>query len=126
MKKNTLIVNIFTFFLLVGCESNQTEYEDDYSNEEYSENDELSEDETNSKIEDGTHSATVDYYNPNTGYSQSYTLDVEVENGEVNQINFPQGGHLDEDHINAEELDEDGRASVYGDNGSSYDITLDD
>jgi hypothetical protein len=29
-------------------------------------------------VEDGTYSATVDYYNPETGYSQTYSLDVEV------------------------------------------------
>lgn len=76
-------------------------------------------------IEDGTYAATVDYSNPETGYSQTYTLDVDVENCQVIQINFPKGGWLDDDHIDAAEIDEDGNASVSGENGRTYDIHID-
>jgi hypothetical protein len=38
--------------------------------------------------------ADVEYYNPSTGYSASYTLDVEVEDGVVERIDFPNGGYI--------------------------------
>ncbi|MCB0729367.1 MAG: hypothetical protein KDD00_18030, partial [Ignavibacteriae bacterium] len=77
------------------------------------------------KFEDGTYSATVDYYNPETGYSQTYTLDVEVEDCEVVQIDFPNGGWLDSDHITPAELDEDGNCTVDGEDGKTYEIQID-
>lgn len=40
-------------------------------------------------LDDGMYSATVSYYNPETGYSNSYDLDVEVESNEVVEIEFP-------------------------------------
>ncbi len=79
----------------------------------------------NETYEDGTYSATVDYYNPETGFTNTYTLDVEVENGEVVQINFPRGGWLDNSHINSEALDEDGRATITDDEGRQFEIEID-
>lgn len=52
-------------------------------------------------------------------------LDVEVEDGEVRQINFPRGGWLDETHISPEEL-EDGRATLRDEEGSEYEVEIDD
>lgn len=77
------------------------------------------------KFEDGTHSASVDYHNSETGYSTTYTLDVEVQDCQIVQINFPNGGHLDEDHISAADIDEDGNASVEGEDGKSFEIQID-
>jgi hypothetical protein len=54
--------------------------------------DESDEESDDSEIEDGTHSATVHYYNRNTGYSADYDLDVEFENGEATTIHWPNGG----------------------------------
>lgn len=90
-------------------------------------NDEAESDEVSSscKVEDGTYSATVDYNNPETGYSNTYTLDVDVESCQVVQINFPKGGWLDEDHIDAADIDEDGNASVSGENGKTYEVHID-
>jgi hypothetical protein len=76
-------------------------------------------------VEDGIYSATVDYYNPETGYSQTYSLDVEVESCEVVQIDFPNGGWLDSDHISPAELDDNARCTVDGEEGRSYDIQID-
>lgn len=95
--------------------SNFSDEEED--NEDYSSN-------SGCKFEDGTYSATVDYYNPETGYSQTYTLDVEVEDCEVVQINFPNGGWLDNDHITPAELDEDGSCTVDGEDGKTYEIQI--
>lgn len=68
-------------------------------------------------IEDGTYSADVDYYNPDTGYSATYTLDVEVQEGCVTTIYFPNDGHLDDSHIDATELDDDGNCVIHDDEG---------
>lgn len=91
--------------------------------------DELEEDNSDNSsicgLEDGTHSATVDYSNSETGYSATYTLDIEIQECQVVQINFPNGGYLDEDHISYAEIDEDGHASVDGEDGKSYDIYID-
>lgn len=76
-------------------------------------------------IEDGTYSADVDYYNPNTGYSENYILDVEVQDGYVVEIYFPNGGYLDSSHIDPTELDEDGDCTVYDDEGREYEIHID-
>ena len=92
--------------------------------EETSDNDDTSS--SDCKYEDGTHSATVDYYNPQTGYTSTYTLDVEVSDCEVVQIEFPNGGWLDSDHITPEELDEDGSCTIDGENGKTYEIQIDD
>jgi hypothetical protein len=77
------------------------------------------------KFEDGTYSATIDYYNPETGYSATYTLDVEVQDCQIVQINFPNNGYLDEDHITYADIDEDGHATVDGEDGKTYAIQLD-
>lgn len=77
-------------------------------------------------IEDGTHSASVDYYNPNTGTSNSYYLDVEVEDGQVVCINFPNGGYLDDSHIDVTEVDDDGSCTIYDDEGREYYIQIED
>ncbi|MBK7343902.1 MAG: hypothetical protein IPJ06_12905 [Saprospiraceae bacterium] len=55
----------------------------------------------------------------------TYTLDVEVEDGEVRQINFPKGGWLDETNISPEEL-EDGRATLRDEKGREYEVEIDD
>lgn len=102
--------------------SNYEEEAGDYSentegNEEYSDD--------NYGFEDGTYSANVDYYNPTTGYSASYTLNVEVSNNQVTTIYFPNDGYLDEDHIWPDELDANGFVSIEGEDGKTYDIQID-
>ncbi len=77
------------------------------------------------KFEDGIFLATVDYHNPVTRYSQTYTLDVEIQNCRVVKIIFPKGGWLDEDHISSSGLDEDGNASIEGENGKTFDVHID-
>lgn len=76
-------------------------------------------------LDDGTYSATVGYNNLETGYSATYTLDVDVEDCQVVQINFPNDGYLDLDHISATDIDEDGNANVDGENGKTYEIQID-
>lgn len=99
--------------------SEDVESSNDYDTS-YSEDDDGS-----TKIEDGTYSATVDYNNPETGFSNTYTLDVDVEDGEVVQINFPNDGYLDDDHIIPAEVEGDGHCTVEGEDGKTYDIQID-
>ncbi len=72
---------------------------------------------------DGTWCADVEYYNSNTGTRNTYTLDVEVENGELAQINWPNGGWLDESHFSPVDIS-DGECSFTSDKGYEYSITL--
>lgn len=102
-------------------ESSSSNYSDkqesDEENEEYPSR-------SGCRFEDETYSATVDYYNPETSYRHTYTLDIEVENCEVVQINFPNDGWLDNDHITPAKLDEDGSCTVDGEDGKTYEIQI--
>lgn len=115
-------------FLFNSCtpepESNQDSNSTEYSNSS-NEEEESSENVSGCKFDDGTYSATVEYYNPETDYSATYTLDVEVQDCQVIQINFPNNGYLDEDHISYADIDEDGNATVYGEDGKTYEIQID-
>jgi hypothetical protein len=82
-------------------------------------------DDSGCKYDDGTYSASVDYYNPETGYSATYSLDVEVQDCQIVQINFPNDGYLDDDHISYADIDENGEATVIGEEGKTYNITID-
>jgi len=106
---------------------NEEIYNDDVDNENF-DADTTTETNTLSSdcgLDDGTYSSTVEYNNPETGYSATYTLDVDVEDCQVVQINFPNDGYLDLDHISAADIDEDGNASVDGENGKTYEIQID-
>jgi hypothetical protein len=75
-------------------------------------------------FEDGAYCADVTYYNPNTGTENTYTLEVEVYNNEVTQINWNNGGWLDEDHFSAPVLDENGSCSFTSDKGYDYTVEI--
>lgn len=125
--KNLIMIFIFCFIISCNKKSNDSEVNSNYTSIEDNEDEQ---NETDSSIsicglEDGSYSATVDYNNPETGYSANYTLDVDVEDCQVVQINFPNDGYLDEDHISAGDLDQDGNASVYGEDGKTYEIKID-
>jgi hypothetical protein len=75
-------------------------------------------------VEDGTQSATIDYFNPATGYSATYSLNVEVENCQVIQIDFNNGGYLDDDHIEPTDIDENGDASIEDDKGRTFEVHI--
>jgi len=73
-------------------------------------------------VEDGTQSATIDYFNPKTGYSTTYSLNVEVENCQVVQIDFNNGGYLDANHIEPADIDENGDATIEDDRGRNFEV----
>jgi hypothetical protein len=152
MKNNSVIIAITVLFFLYSCSSksgnenseSSTSNNEDYSNENNSSEYENEMEESNSLesnyniqsdetidypsecgFNDDTYSASVDYYNPNTGHSASYTLDVEVQDCQVVQISFPNGGFLDNSHISPADIDSGGDATVTGENGQTYEIHID-
>jgi hypothetical protein len=74
------------------------------------------------KIYDGTYCAEIEYYNPNTGTSSNYTLTIEVNDNQLEQLNWPNGGYLD-DFSNVE-FDEDGYAEFTTDKGYDYTVQI--
>lgn len=151
--KLTIIIFLFSIFIICSCDSKSSNQEEEgnettnsypssenndsgnssdnssreieESNDDDSVEDETNEDLSGCKFEDGTHLATVDYSNSETGYSATYTLYVEVQDCQIIQINFPNDGYLDEDHIYATDLEEDGSATVDGEDGKTYEIQID-
>ena len=79
---------------------------------------------TEDGFEDGTYCAEVDYYNPNTGNGNTYTLEVEVVDNEVVQINFDNGGWMDSDHITPQELDENGECTLVNERDYEYTVKI--
>ena len=115
-----LIISLSTF--CTSCsQASDEEYE--ATSDEYFYDEEIESDDEQG-YEDGTYTASVDYYNPETGYSATYTLDVEVVDNEVTVIYFPNDGYLDEDHIWPTALDSFGYASVDGENGKTYEVQI--
>jgi hypothetical protein len=107
--------SLLVFLCLFGCSDSS----DDDSG---TSNDTIQDQANGCGIDDGSYSATVDYDNPETGYTATYILDVQVENCEVTEIDFPNGGWLDNDHIYPSELDSDGNATVEDDRGRTFDV----
>ena len=72
---------------------------------------------------DGKYCADVEYYNPNTGTSSTYTLNVEVEDNTLVTIYWPSGGWLDESHFEPQDIS-DGNCSFTSDVGYDYEVTI--
>jgi hypothetical protein len=141
MKIRSCLIQLVIIFSIISCNSKSdvnTEENSSYSTEqnnddavireteEYNTDDSDSEDSNSGcKYEDGTYSATVDYNNSETSYSATYNLDVEVRDCQIVQIKFPNDGYLDEDHISYTDIEEDGSASVTGEDGKTYEIQID-
>lgn len=107
---------ILYLFLIITLQSCGESSENDYSFP--------IEGQTEEGFEDGTYCAYVTYSNPNTGTENTYTLEVEVYNNEVTQINWNNGGWLDEDHFSSEQLDAVGTCSFTSDKGYDYTIEI--
>lgn len=146
------IITLFAFLTLLSCNESDKSYSDKSDNSEHFKsntetvNEEVQNDEDNNssndeedenivgnedeqeeekeKFPDDTYCAEVEYYNPKTGTRSSYTLTIEVESNEVVEINFPNGGWLDNDHFNGADLEEDGTTNFTSDRGYEYEITI--
>jgi hypothetical protein len=119
MKKFIFIIPII--FLLTGCRENSKGLEssstfnssfDSYSSDGLDEvnDDESYSDEEINRYEDVNGTQTVEACNSRTG--SCYELEADISDGQVENIQFPNGGHLD---LEGAELDESGQAS-----GASY------
>ena len=84
-----------------------------------------SEPETTDGYKDGDYCATIEYYNSSTGASSTYTLEVEVEGGELVRINWTNGGWLDSSHFSPPEVDADGSCSFSTYDGKDYEVQID-
>ena len=131
MKQTLIYLSLLLFVcFFFSCSSKSEKKQQGYSskkaNHKKEQNEKEEEHSSEGEFEDGTYSATVDYRNSKTGHSATYTLDVDVEDGQVVQINFPNGGYVDDDHISPADLDEDGNASVDGENGKTYEVQIDE
>lgn len=117
---------LFLILFLFSCKKESTGFVEpqpftsSYSVEETSVEEDISEDE---EEYNGTYCAEVEYYNPNTGTRSTYELDVEVEDGYLVQINWPNGGWLDETHFSSEDISS-GECYFYSDKGYRYTVTL--
>lgn len=129
-----LIVSVFVCSFLFSCSNknkNEVETENSYSLSEYNEEQESDYEEDNTYsyednqygYSDGTYTAEVDYYNPDTGTSSTYTLDVDVENNELVKIHWNNGGWLDDTHFTPVDIS-DGDASFTSDRGYEYTVRL--
>jgi hypothetical protein len=101
-----------------------TTIDDEDNSDDEDDNNEENNIKSSNRIEDGSYTATVNYFNPGTNYSATYTLSIEVSDGQVVQINFPNDGYLDDDHISAADIDENGDASVEGEDGKTYEVHI--
>ena len=140
MHKNSfrILVFLFSTLTLLSCSNNSTNeakaenitrhsnsLKSNSTSEDNEENSKENSDHNDCNFKDDTYSATIDYNNSETNYSNTYTLEVEVEDCQIVKIYFPKGGWLDEDHISAAEIDNDGNATVEGEDGKTYDIHID-
>lgn len=67
--------------------------------------------------------AEVQVYNPSSGSNKIYTLKVDVENGELVKIYWPNGGWLDENHFNPLNIS-GGESSFVDDRDKEYQVNL--
>ncbi len=119
------------YFLVISCSSKtrsnsnvlEKNTQIDNLHQEYNS---FNSEETPENFTDDTYTANVEYYNPNTGTTNTYTLEVEVVDNTVTVIYFNNGGWLDDSHIiSGGELDENGSTEIETDNGYIYTITVD-
>ena len=127
MIKNLIIILIILF--VTSCKGNNSPSQ--YNNDEeviqvenISDNDDAQKYyEQTGEYPDGTYCSEVEYYNSSTGTRNNYSLDVEVEGGELTVIHWPNGGWLDNTHFYPEDIT-DGVCEFTSDKGYRYKITL--
>jgi hypothetical protein len=73
---------------------------------------------------DDTYCGEVRYHNPNTGTQSSYTLTVKVESNEIVEIDWPNGGKLDEEDFSNVKVNENGNASFTSKTGYEYEVQI--
>jgi hypothetical protein len=107
---------LLTIIFLTNCSNS---VESSKSNEEVTE--ENSNDENG--YHDGTFCAEVTYNNPKTGTNSNYILLIEVQNGNLVKINWPNGGWLDDTHFSPPDI-ESGHAEFTTNESTEYIIEI--
>lgn len=135
-----LILLLITASLIIGCRNpsnniepvhqDTTPYEQKPSAEighdiEIKVDEEKDTEKASCTFKDGTHAATVNYHNPTTDHTATYNdLQVHVKDCKIVQIDFPNGGWLDESHIPATRINDNGEATLKDDKGRTWKIHL--
>jgi len=119
MSRN-LTISLIVLSILMSCQN--AEKDDNAKESSHTGTNQV--DDEGCGVEDGTESAKIDYFNPNTGYSAIYLLNVEVENCQVLQIDFNNGGYLDADHIEPADIDQNGDATIEDDRGRTFEVHI--
>ncbi|MGJ7030037.1 hypothetical protein [Niabella hirudinis] len=132
---------IFCGVSCTGNEDNKSEYiykqskeRSYFDNPEHLPENNVTEEENNSESEDefnaeediypdGKYEAYIYYYNPSTGTQSTYTLDVKVRNDKVIEIEFNNGGWLDDTHFDPPRL-RNGKAEIITDEDYEYAVEL--
>ena len=122
MKKLYILLAV-SIFGLTNCSSNSSEESGsvaitDAPSSNYSTSEQQTEASSSYSSSDAVH-----YSNPNTGTQSDYTLDVEYDgNGDVERINFSNGGWLDDSHITDQTHNGDGTITITTDKGYEYTV----
>ncbi|MBK1895271.1 hypothetical protein [Chryseobacterium paridis] len=114
---------LFILIIVFSCSEKKNQPNTNTYNISESIDSELDNEENEESVIDGTYCAEIDYFYYKTGTSSTYTLDVEVDNGELIQINWPNGGWLDDSHFSPEDIST-GSCSFTSDAGYEYKVTL--
>ncbi|MFN0256635.1 hypothetical protein [Pedobacter ureilyticus] len=115
LKPNLFWVFCSVFFvLLFGCNAkNSSDDEETFDEQEV----------ISDVYADGSYCAQVTYYYSKTGTSSEYTLEVDIENGLLTKIHWPNGGWLDDTHFDPPEII-NGEASFESDRGVEYTVKI--
>lgn len=73
---------------------------------------------------DGTYCGKIKYFNPSTGTTSYYELTVDITEGYLTKIHFPNGGWLDNTHFTAPAVSSSGYASFTSDKGYQYEVIV--
>ena len=112
---------ILGFAVLVNCKQNKNETNSNYYNLNEGSIEEITSRKTDYKW-NGDYCAEIEYYNPNTSTRSNYTLTIQVSNNELEIINFPNKGYLD-DFYNVK-FDKNGYTEFTSDKGYDYSVQI--
>lgn len=123
MRRKTFILLFSSLLILsISCNNNSNSNRSSSDTIESSSENEDKESE-NDGYKDGTYCAELEYFNSSTGTRNTYNLNVEVENGELTEIHWPNGGWLGETHFNSEDITS-GKCEFTSDRGYHYTVNL--
>ncbi|MCD9575674.1 hypothetical protein [Flavobacterium soyae] len=104
---------VFISILFVKCKKSNSYYLQEHSLGDFEED----------GYPDGTYCAEIDYYYSETGTNSTYILLVEIENNELIEIHWPNGGWLDNSHFTPPDISS-GEASFTSDRGVDYTVKI--